>query len=213
MTLLPAPRAEKLDAGALGSRRAAGVEPPEQAVLRVQRARLADLVDPRLRDDAPLAPHAAAVRRAGRSARDRAWTSTIRRPSASRRAPTGMRRPSIVAHALRYGSHVHVDDAPIGSITSRLQHLVERLAKDVEEREAQTVHADVVVFPQRARRPHRARRALSRVAELALADVAVVIDRVRLVPQRALPLAGLLQEMTPRDVAVLRATRSRRRAR
>src|SRR5207237_10382127 len=84
------------------------------------------------------------------------------------------------------------------------QDLLERLAEDLEQRQAQPVHADVVVFPQRARRAHHARRALHGAADFALAEVTVVIDRVRLVPEGALPLARLLEEMAPRDVAVLR---------
>src|SRR5207245_5569640 len=44
---------------------------------------------------------------------------------------------------------------------------------------------------------------LLRVAELALADVAVVVDRVGLAPERALPFARLLEEVAPGDRAVL----------
>src|SRR5207248_7472641 len=78
-----------------------------------------------------------------------------------------------------------------------------RATKQLQQRQAQAVHADVVVLPERARRPHRARHALVGLAEVGLAEVTVVVDRIGLAEQRARPLAGLLQEVAPRDRAVL----------
>src|SRR5437899_2399240 len=78
-----------------------------------------------------------------------------------------------------------------------------RAAEALQQRQAQPVHAHVVVLEQGAGLLQRPRLTLLRATELALADVAVVVDRVRLAPQRALPLAGLRQEVPPRDGAVV----------
>ena len=83
------------------------------------------------------------------------------------------------------------------------QHVGQRAPEPLQQREAQAVDADVVVLPQRAGRLQGAWLALLGAAEVALAEVAVVVDGVRLVPHRALPLAGLLQQMPPRDASIL----------
>src|SRR5207245_1548067 len=84
------------------------------------------------------------------------------------------------------------------------EHLGQRAPEELEERQAQAVHPDVVVLPVGARRSERASRPLVAAAELAPADVAVVVDAVRLAPERALPLARLLEKMPPRDRTILR---------
>ena len=83
------------------------------------------------------------------------------------------------------------------------QHVGQRAPEALQQREAQAVDANVVVLPQRAGRLQGARLALLRAAEVALAEVAVVVDGVRFVPQRPLPLAGLLQQMPPGDASIL----------
>ena len=72
-----------------------------------------------------------------------------------------------------------------------------------QQGEAQPVYPDVVVFPEFSGRPEIAVAALRRRARTA-ADRAVAVDQVRLVPQRAFPFRGLLQEVVPGDRVVVR---------
>ena len=62
--------------------------------------------------------------------------------------------------------------------------------------EREPVHPYVVVLEARARPLQRAHRPLAAVV-VAEPDLPVVVDAVRLVPQHALPLAGLLQQVPP----------------
>src|SRR5262249_19620696 len=80
--------------------------------------------------------------------------------------------------------------------------LGERPAEPAQQREGEAVHADVVVLPVFAGLTQRARRALLG-ARLA-AEVAVPVDQVGLVPERALPLRGVVAQLAPRDPGVVR---------
>src|SRR5262249_29739000 len=72
-----------------------------------------------------------------------------------------------------------------------------------QQRQAQTVDANVVVLPERSVRTHRTRDTLVALTEVRLAEIAVVVDRVGLAEHAARPLARLLQHLSPRDAAVL----------
>src|SRR5262245_31681706 len=90
-----------------------------------------------------------------------------------------------------------IHDAP-------LEHRRQRLLEDLQQRIAQPVHAHVVVFVERARLLERAPRALGRLGH-GQPDHTIVVDAILLAEHRAVPFAGLGQEMSPGDVAVLLA--------
>src|SRR5439155_27260929 len=71
-----------------------------------------------------------------------------------------------------------------------------------QQRQAQTVDPNVVVFPEGAGRLQVAMRALL-AGGRAPADAAVAVDQVRLAPQLAFPFGGLLQQVVPGDTVVM----------
>ena len=77
---------------------------------------------------------------------------------------------------------------------------------DMHERQAQTVDPDVVVFPMGARLLEVT--VISLAAIIAATDIAVAVDQVGFAPQGAFPFAGLLQQMPPRDGAVVVALKA-----
>ena len=88
------------------------------------------------------------------------------------------------------------------------QHIRQRAAEALQQAERQQVHAHVVVLVVRAGGLQLAALALAAVVG-ADADLAVVIDLVRLAPQLALPLARLVQQMAPGDAGIVRARKPR----
>ncbi len=84
------------------------------------------------------------------------------------------------------------------------EHARQRLSEEPQQREAQAVDADVVVFPVGAGLAQRPERAFGIVGLALRLQVAVSVDEVGLAPERALPLRGLLQQMMPGDGTVLR---------
>ena len=75
-----------------------------------------------------------------------------------------------------------------------LEHLGQRAAEPAQQRQAQPVDADIVVFPVAAGRLQRARLPLALPAARLDGEAAVAVDAIGLAEQRALPLRGLLQQ-------------------
>ncbi len=84
----------------------------------------------------------------------------------------------------------------------RAENIGERPAETPEQGERQAVHADVVVFPVLAGLAKCARHAL--LGARLVAEIAVPVDQVRLVPERALPLRGVVEELAPDDLRIVR---------
>src|SRR5438105_3831822 len=72
-----------------------------------------------------------------------------------------------------------------------------------QQGQCQPVDPDIVVFPEAAGRLQIAMGALATGGRPA-ADAAVAVDQIGLAPQLAFPLRGLLQQVMPRDLVVMR---------
>src|SRR5260221_3774211 len=194
-------------AGAIAGRRRAlaalpgGVEPPEIAVLRIELAWHRRAVDPGLADQpfagqqSPALHQEADARLVARVDEDAAAPMAAARDRFDRPAVDLDRRVAVAAPApFRRGAKRGHE---------RLAKDVrQRAAKEPQEREADAVDANVVVFPET---PWRLQLPGLALAAAALEhEVAVAIDDVGLAPQRALPFGGLLQEMVPGDPRIVR---------
>ena len=73
----------------------------------------------------------------------------------------------------------------------------------MQQRQAEAIDADVVVFPITARRAQFPALALARIVRLRT-KLPVAVDQVGLGKQRAFPFRGLLQQMPPGDRLILR---------
>ena len=203
ITLLPAPRAEKLDGEAHAHGAPPRVQPPEKPVAGVDRARPAQLVDPTLGQKLVTVPD----------------PPPEDEQAEARVIPAAHPEPAAPVRAARHGRHPDAVDLDPGVVVGLplplrrgadgahhrfAQHLGEGTLEHAEERQAQPVDADVVVLPVGAGRAKAAECALDGASQLALSDVPVVVDAVGFAPERALPLARLLKELTPGDAPVLR---------
>src|SRR5258708_1240753 len=82
------------------------------------------------------------------------------------------------------------------------EHIRERPAESAQQSQAQAVNSNVVIFPMFARREQ-----WPRVPFAALPlnqEVPVTVDNVRLAEQAPFPFRGVLQQMPPRNRAVVR---------
>ena len=181
-----------------------GVEPPHQPVERRHRAGLHQLVGPARGQELLAVPRAALrhqqahQREVARRDHDAAAPMAAARHRDHRLAVDGDRRVAIaVPLPVRRGAD-RIHDAP-------LQHRRQRLLEELQQATA--------TAGSRARRCIRrscpassvARRVPLGASATGEPDHAVVVDAVFLAEQRALPFAGLGQQMPPGDVLVLLA--------
>ena len=195
------PRAHTPVVGRVGEDAAAGVEPPEQAVVGVAGARRERPLDPRVAEDARAVPLAAMEH-------EPADARVIGRAHPQAAAP--------VRTAADDGNHASADATvdvlvAVPAPTRRTRRSGpsggraaprRAAAPHDRQREREEVDANVVVRELAA---GRAEGGVGRLASLGIAPP-------RLAPQRAGPLARLLQQVVPGDVAVARR-RQRRVAR
>src|SRR6267154_549577 len=178
------------------------VQPPEIAVLRVERTGLAHALDPGRGEDPPVSQHAAAQQH-------QPDTGLVAGMDEDPAAP--MRTAGYRLHPLARDLDIGVTVAmpfPIGGGADRLhdelaEDLRQRSSPEPQQRQAQPIYADIVIFPEISGRLQVAMRPLL-AGGCASADAAVAIDQIRLAPQLSFPFRGLLQQVMPGDRVIVR---------
>src|SRR5262249_26690232 len=114
-------------------------------------------------------------------------------------APVAATRHRLHALAVDFdiGIAVAVPLPTVGAADRRRDRLAEHLGQwpteAPQQRKREAIDADVVVFPMGAGLLKRARRSL--LCARLVAEVAVTVDEIGLVPERPLPLRGVVEEL------------------
>src|ERR1700731_3986100 len=188
--------------GSVRVKGAPGIQPPQIAVLRVERTGLEHPLDPGFRENAPAPPHPA-------SEQHQTYPRLVARRDEDAASPMAAARDGLHPPSVDLDPGVAVArPLPIGRGTDRVhdqlaEHLGQRAAPNPQQSQAQAVDPDVVVFPEPARPMEVAVSPLWRCTRPA-GRGAVAVDKIGLVPQHTLPFRGLLQEVMPGDRVVVR---------